>query len=241
MHFAGRGYRKLIVTTPQVREDLGRIYGVPNEDVAIVPNGFDADEFNPHRCAQRRNESRDSLSNVGSQTVVLLMVANELERKGYVQTLRAVRALAREIDVQLVLVGRANRDSALRLAEREGVRDRVFVAGATSDVSFYHAAADLFVLPTQYEALSLAILESLASGLPVITTRVAGAMDAVQDGINGRLVCDPLDDVELTQVLREAVQPRRLEMLRHGTENSVAAFAWPVVLARYEAVLAEVC
>jgi glycosyltransferase involved in cell wall biosynthesis len=58
------------------------------------------------------------------------------------------------------------------------------------------------VLPTQYEAFCLAILESLGSGLPVVTSRVPGAHDAVQHGVNGALITDPRDGHELAEALR---------------------------------------
>ncbi len=239
LHFGRGGHRKLIVTTVQVREDLVRIYGVSRDEVAIIPNGFDPAEFNPERRARRREEARHSIRINDPRTRVLLMVANELERKGYVQTLRAVRSLSKDVDVRLVLVGRASRATALRLASREGVIDRVIVVGPTSDVGLYHAAADLFVLPTQYEALSLAILESLGSGLAVVTSRVPGAHDAVREGVNGMLVSDPLDDVVLTRVLRDALRPESLEALARSTVGSVDEYAWPSVLRRYVSVLSE--
>lgn len=239
LHFSRGGHLKLIVTTQQVRDDLVRLYGVSPDEVAIIPNGFDPAEFNPERRTRRREEARRTIHIDDPRTRVLLMVANELERKGYVQTLRAVQSLSKDVDVRLVLIGRSSRARAMRLADREGVSDRVIVAGPTSDVALFHAAADVFVLPTQYEALSLAILESLGSGLPVVTSRVPGAQDAVREGVSGRLVSDPLDDIELSRVLRDVLQPEVLEALARTTAGSVDEYAWPCVLRRYVSVLSE--
>ncbi|MEI6871850.1 MAG: glycosyltransferase, partial [Verrucomicrobiota bacterium] len=100
----------------------------------------------------------------------------------------------------------------------------------------YHAAADLFVLPTQYEAFSLAILEALGSGLPVVTTDVPGAKDAILPGVNGLLQAAPKDGRELAEIL-SSLDDDALAGLSAQASASVTQFQWPNVLARYENVL----
>ncbi len=235
-HFQGRNYRKLIALTPQVKEDLHRLYGVPTEDVIVNPNGFSPTEFNPERRAGRREEMRARLG-LGPYQVALLFVANELERKGYPTLLDALRLLP--ADVRLLVVGRADGEQTRRQAQAAGVGERVVVCGPTQDVAGFHAAADLFVLPTQYEAFCLAILEALGSGLPVITTRVPGAHDAILPGVNGALIDDPRSGAGLAAVLLPLLDERARAALSAAAPESVAAYRWPTVLARYEEILCE--
>jgi glycosyltransferase involved in cell wall biosynthesis len=234
-HFRERRYRKLTATTPRVRDDLHRLYGVPEEDVVIVPNGFSPTEFNPSRSAERREAMRARLELKPDQ-VAILFVANELERKGFRTLLAAVAALG-DPSVRIVVVGRPPARTVMRMAEQFGLADRVTACGPTADVAGYHAACDLFVLPTQYEAFCLAILESLGSGLPVVTSDVPGARDAIQPGINGALISDPLNGEELAAAIKPLLDPARRGALAARSAASVEGYQWPRLLVRYEAVL----
>ena len=91
------------------------------------------------------------------------------------------------------------------LIERLGLTDRLQWVGSSSDVALLHAASDAFVLPTRYEPWGLVIVEALGSGLPVVTSRLAGAALTVEDGKTGRLLRDPEDPVELAEALRWAL------------------------------------
>jgi UDP-glucose:(heptosyl)LPS alpha-1,3-glucosyltransferase len=236
-HFAERRYKKLIATTTKVRDDLNRFYGVPAADVEIIPNGFNPVEFNPQRRAERRSAEREKLG-LNDDHVALLLAANELDRKGYGTILAAMRQLDQK-NIRLLVVGRPDPARVKKLAADAGLADQVIACGHTSDVAAYHAASDLFVLPTQYEAFSLAILESLGSGLPVVTSRVPGACDAIQPGINGDLIDDPTSGSQLAAVLQPLLDNRRRDTVAAGCPASVTQYQWPSVLARYESLLVE--
>ena len=234
-HFGARRYRKLIATTEQVRTDLQSYYDVPPEDVDIVPNGFSPSEFSPALRAQRREEVRERLG-LREDEVVILFAANELERKGYRVLLAALRALGRR-DVRLLVVGRPPQAEVMRWAADVGLGEVVIACGATSNVAEFHAAADLFVLPTQYEAFCLAILEALGSGLPVITTAVPGARDAMTPNVNGLVVDDPLDSDEFAQAIQVGLDRSIRDRWSAAAPASVVQYQWPTVLARYERIL----
>jgi UDP-glucose:(heptosyl)LPS alpha-1,3-glucosyltransferase len=237
MHFRPRRYRKVIATTPQVRADLGRFYGVPAEDVVIVPNGFNPDEFNPQARARARQAARARLGLTDDQPA-LLFVGNELDRKGFPTVVRAMRELARP-DVRLLVVGRVSEAAVRAVAEAAGVSGQVIYSGPTERVAEYHAAADLFVLPTQYEAFCLAILEALGSGLPVVTSTAPGAGDAIVRGVNGALVEDPQDPGELARALRPLLDPSARNPLSDAAPDSVTKYQWPNVMLQYESVLLD--
>lgn len=236
-HFSERRYRKLIALTPQVKSDLHRFYDVPPDDVIVNPNGFSPTEFSPEKRAARRGEMRQKLGLTPDQ-IVLLFVANELERKGYPTLLTALRVL-NDPRVRLLVVGRIDSADARRQADAKGVAAQVIICGSTQDVAGFHAAADLFVLPTQYEAFCLAILEALGSGLPVVTTRIPGAEDAIRSGINGVLVDDPKNGEMLAEALRPLLDPDTHIALSATTPDSVRAYQWPTVLAKYEQILQQ--
>lgn len=234
-HYRQRNYQKIIATTKDVRDDLYRLYDVPHEDVVIIPNGFNPVEFNPERRAARREEMRAQLG-FKPEHIVLLFVANELERKGIHTLLDALRRLKRR-DLRLVSIGRVDKGAVESLAEEYGVRDQVLACGSSQDVAGFHAAADLFVLPTQYEAFCLAILESLGSGLPVVTTRVPGAYDAIVPDVNGVLIDDPKSGAQLAEALQPLLDRNVREWMSDKAPATVTQYQWPHVLSRYEDVL----
>lgn len=236
-HFRQRRYRKVIATTQDVKNDLMHYYQVPADDVVIVPNGFAPAEFNPERREQRREEMRERLG-LKRGDVALLFVANELERKGYRTILDAMRRL-RRANLRLLVVGRPDVVHVKRLAAEAGLGPQVVACGPTQDVSAFHAAADVFVLPTQYEAFCLAILEALGSGLPVVTSRVPGAHDAIEPGVNGFLVDDPKDGAGLASALEPLLDTDFRNALSARVPDTVIKYQWPFVLERYEQVLLQ--
>jgi glycosyltransferase involved in cell wall biosynthesis len=100
--------------------------------------------------------------------------------------------LAVHADIELLLVGRSvdlSYEQGLRNLVRElGMDERVHFLGHRRDVSNLHSVMDGIVLTSYGESLSNAVLEGMASGLPVITSDCGGMRDAVQDGVNGWLV-----------------------------------------------------
>jgi len=230
------GYARLLALTDSVKSDVVSIYGVPAGDIAVLAPGFDPDVFDPARREQRRAEARSRFGYV-EEDRVLLFVANELERKGFDTVLRAV-ALVDAPTVKLLGAGRVAPDAYRPLIEQLDLTDRLQWVGSSSDVGLLHAAADMFVLPTRYEPWGLVIIEALGSGLPVVTSQLAGAAVAVRDAQTGRLLRDPEDQAELAEAVRWALsgEPAGAEAIA----ASVRDYTWAEVIARYECVLRAV-
>ena len=76
-------------------------------------------------------------------------------------------------------------ESYQTLIREAGAADRIHLTPAASQVERYYAAADLFLFPTFYDAFGLVVTEALASGLPVVCSREAGAAELIEDGLRG--------------------------------------------------------
>ena len=166
---------------------------------------------------------------------MIVFVANEAERKGLPQLLRAVARLA-DPALHVLAVGRFDPAPSARLAGSLGLGARVRFPGASARVAQFYAAADLFALPTQYEAWGLVIVEAMACGLPVLTSRLAGAAVAVAEGATGQLLDEPRDEGEIARKLAVLLGGD----LKAGGERisrSVEPYEWSQVLARYEGIL----
>ena len=125
-------------------------------------------------------------------------------------------------------------------------RSPTTVVGAEKTVSVvpwssvFLAATDVFVLPSVSEGLSNALLESLASGLPVLGSRVGGTAEAVQDGVSGLLFDGEPEAAAGPLVARLAGDAGLRERLCAGARERAKAYAMETVAARVEA-LYRVC
>ena len=230
--------RRIIVVSDTLADDLVDIYRVPRDVVTVISNGFDPAQFNPERRHSLRDVERER-AGVAPDAIVVVFVANELHRKGFGVLLDAV-ARAGDERVEIHVAGRTPLDDYQRQISALGLGTRVHHHGATDDVGRVHALGDLFVLPTQYEACSLAVLEALASGLPVIIPRGTSGGERVHHDENGLLMDDALDAEELAALLTLATDPERRARWTAHAHVAVADLGWNSVMSRVEAVLCEV-
>lgn len=231
--FRRRRYRRLIALTPRVREDLERFYGVDSSLVDVLPNGFSRGDFNAGLRRTYRRLLRGKLG-LPEDAWVVLFVANEWERKGFLPLLEAVERL-KDRTVHVVAVGNLPKAFLMRQAEKMGMSGRVHVVGCSEGVQGWFGMADVFALPTVYEAWGMVIVEAMAAGLPVLTSRCAGAAVAVKEAFSGLLLEDPTDLLEIALGLEKL----RAGVFWSGAEiaASVSEYEWPAIFARYERIL----
>jgi UDP-glucose:(heptosyl)LPS alpha-1,3-glucosyltransferase len=234
LYFGGRKYTKLLAHTEDVRSDLKSLYNVPSQDVAILPNGYSDSEFNVGTRETHRAAMRKELGYADSDRVVIF-VANELERKGFGPLLRAV-TLLEDPQIRILAVGRLDAGSYRDEIGRLGMTSRIHFTGPTDNVAPFYAAADVFALPTQYEAWGLVIIEAMACGLPVLTSRLAGAAVAIREGETGRLLVEPRDPHEIGAALDPLLNGEHASP--EEISASVADYKWSRILLRYEEALA---
>jgi glycosyltransferase involved in cell wall biosynthesis len=132
----------------------------------------------------------------------ILTVGALSARKGQEFAIQAVAEVAPEVDLSLRLVGAGPDEPMLREQSRRlGVDDRVEFAGEIADPRPDLTTADLFLLPSRQEGFSNALLEAMASGLPVIATDVGGNAEALVDGEGGMIV-PPEDPAAIAAAIR---------------------------------------
>jgi glycosyltransferase involved in cell wall biosynthesis len=122
----------------------------------------------------------------------VLCVGRLVPQKGLDMLMEAVDVLARrDVDIRLVLVGSGPLEASLRRKVRHlGLEERVRFEGAVGqdDIGRYYAEADLFCLPSFAEGVPVVLMEAMATGRPVVATRIAGVPELVDDGVSGLLV-----------------------------------------------------
>ena len=207
---------------------------LPDASVAVVPNGVDADEFArlPPRATFRASRA------LGDGPLVLFL-GRLAERKGLTTLLDAFATVARDAaDARLVLAGPdfGMRERLVAAAAARGVGHRVVFPGLLTGEERLAllASADVFVLPAAGEGFSVAVLEAMACGLPVVlgpdyhvpeAREAEAALWAPPDGAGFGAV--------LVQLLRD---PDRADLGRRGRELVRRRFGWAGIVARLDAV-----
>jgi glycosyltransferase involved in cell wall biosynthesis len=126
-------------------------------------------------------------------------VARLDEQKGHRYLLEAAVEIPEAV---FVLVGDGPERAALeKQVHQLKLEDRVLFFGFRNDIQNWLSACDLFVLPSLYEGLPIAVLEAMAAGKPVIATDIPGNREAVVDGLTGCLVA-PQDPRSLAVAIR---------------------------------------
>jgi len=184
---------KIVAVSAMVRDHIRHFYDVPAERITVVHNGVDLDRFTPVACAERRKSAR-ARHGVGERDIVILLMAHNPRLKGLKELIAAVaRARQRGAPLALLAVGRFHTGPFRRLARRLGCEGAVTFRGPIDDSLDAYAGADIYAQPTYYDPCSLTVLEALACGLPVITTRHNGASELLTHGRDGFVLDRPGD------------------------------------------------
>lgn len=179
---------RIIANSNRGKREIVEHYAFPEERIDVIHNGVDCERFRP---------SSEKRLDKGAR---LLFVGTGFERKGLHFCVGALKHLP--TDVRLRVVGKGNTARYAALARKEGVDSRVEFAGGNQDIAAVYREADLLVHPAIYEPFANVCLEALASGLPVITSRINGASEVIEQGKSGAVVDDPSDIAALAGAIR---------------------------------------
>jgi glycosyltransferase involved in cell wall biosynthesis len=176
--------------------------GFPEHQVVQIPNGVDVEAFNPRQNAASTHGKH------GTQMQQIVYVGRLSFEKGPDLLIESFRLLAAQDSnlARLLLVGAGSLQPSLeRQVIKLGLQGLVAFVGNVEDVLSYLETADLFVLPSRAEGLSMALLEAMACGLAIVGTRVSGTVEVIQDGVNGLLV-EPEDPEVLAQAMKRLLE-----------------------------------
>jgi UDP-glucose:(heptosyl)LPS alpha-1,3-glucosyltransferase len=217
---------RLVGVSGGVARELREHFPRMRDRIQVIPNGVDTEAFFPAaRSRERRESGRLSAVFVGS----------EWERKG----LRlAIEALTGCPDAELTVVGGGDVAAYGEVARRLGVDRRVDFVGKTTDTAAWYQRADLFLLPTAYEAAPLVTYEAAASGLPLLVTAVNGVEDLIRDGENGWFIARKADDIAAHLRQLHANPQLRASMGAAARRDSLE-YSWSRVVDRYRDLYAE--
>lgn len=209
------------------RETVDR-FEVPDDRIEVIPNFVDLQIY-------RRDIEpchRDQFAT--DEEKVVMHISNFRSVKRVTDVVRIFARIARETPARLVFIGDGpERGHTRKVAQDEGVDDRVVYLGKQESVADILACADLFLLPSESEAFGLVALEAMACGVPVVGSRVGGVPEVVTEPA-GRL--HPVGDVDAMAASGlELLDERNWYDASAAARERAAAFAAKVVVPRYEA------
>ena len=229
-----RGAKKkaLIVPSKRMKLDMIRQHDANADSIVVVYSGVDSERYDSKYISPYRNDVRRRHS-IGKDASVVMFVGGDWERKGLACAIIALSLMDCPKAVLLV-VGEGDIDAFRQIARERGLEGRVIFVGLEKEVWKYYAASDVVVLPTLNEAFGRVVLEAMSMGLPVLVSSLAGASELIEDGLNGLLIKDPTDALEIAAKLDAILLNERFRILL-GEEGRQTAlkYTWDMVARKH--------
>jgi UDP-glucose:(heptosyl)LPS alpha-1,3-glucosyltransferase len=250
--FTSGNFHRIITMSDLAGDQIRHCYGLNGAELITVYNGIDMQRFNPRNRRAKAAKMRGQIG-LPEGAFVALCVANDYRRKGVPTLIEAARIVKQRGGLpngrllQIVVVGkdrrRREREFAA-LASDRGVGDLVRLFGPQEAIDRWHALAELFVLPSHFDAFGNVVLEALASGVPVLVSRKAGAAEVIEPGRTGWIMEDPEDATLVADRILELAANREMrEQMGKAACASAEAYSWDghfaKVLEIYDEVRAE--
>ena len=207
--------------------------GAPSEKVTVIGNGVDLQRFHP----VERTEARRKLE-IPDQALVAVAVGALIPRKGFHFLIPAVASIAERFPkLRLYIIGKGDQTELKALAQSQGIADRVFFIGSrpNEELCFWYSAADVSCLVSSREGWPNVVLESLASGTPVLATGLWGVPE---------ILVSPELGIMVQQQISEIANGLERALTRAWDRNLIINYArtrtWDVVAEEVEQYFAYI-
>jgi len=221
--------RGVITLSRHISDSLAQYYRFDSKKFVVNPPGVDLERFGK---LDGSKEVRREF-NIPMNRVIVLYVGRLSAEKNVEKLMRDFSELKRK-NVQLLIVGYGPERSKLeQLRNDSNMASRITLVGPREDVERFYGAADIFFLPSKYEAFGQVLLEAMASGLPCIAFKRAwpeyevASEEVIRDGVTGFCV-DPYNKRELQDRLLYLIDNPdiRKKMGKAGREECRRNFTW---------------
>lgn len=226
-----------IVTVSEFHREWALRLGIGDEQKVIaIPNGLPAARVKPER---NREAVRRELG-LSSDTLLLLATGRLAQQKGLEYLLQAVPEIASRLSTPFTVVIAGDgplRLPLLHLADELRIQDKLKFLGFRADVGDLLAASDMVVLPSLREGLSIALLEAMAAGKPIVATTIGSNLEATRRG-EAALLVPPQDAKALAAAIIKLAQNNSLAAAKaaHAKMIFESSYTEDRMLASYRAL-----
>lgn len=206
----------------KLRRELSRYYCCPARDIRVVYPGVDSAHFSPDPSARQVVRARLGLDDTD---VAVLFIGTP--DKGLDTLLDALGPVVTRNSIKLIIAGGGDPNLYTSVIKQRGAERWTRFLGHVSDIAPVYTASDIFIFLSRNDAFGLVVLEAMASGLPVVVSRCAGAHEIVQDGLEGIHLRDPQDANALRRAILELVDdPYSLFRLGRNARERACSYTW---------------
>lgn len=178
---AFRASRAIVCNSHAVARYIGEVYRAPKERIVVIYNGVDPRRFFPLTNGRR--------SQNGGPVVIGTAGRVELQKNPLLFVEAAAELRRRIGDCRFLVAGGGSQLAAAKFrAASLGIGDELEFLGPRTDIPEFMRQLDVFWLTSDWEGTPNAVLEAMASGVPVVATRVGGCAEIIEDGRTGYLV-----------------------------------------------------
>jgi glycosyltransferase involved in cell wall biosynthesis len=211
---------RLVAVSDLVKEDLIAYRVAPPDKISVIPLGFDLEPFLD--CGSLKGEFRRELG-LGPGDKLVGILGRIFPIKNHRLFLKSAAQISQqESSVHFVVVGDGILRSEMeRYAQDLGIRQRVFFTGWRRNLPRIYADLDLLVVSSNNEGTPVSAIEAMASGCPVVATRVGGLPDIIKDGKTGYLVPAKQPQSLATAILELIRDPQRARQMGRSAQLSV--------------------
>jgi glycosyltransferase involved in cell wall biosynthesis len=215
---------KIVTFSEFMRNQIVTWYGVRREKIAVIPNGVDLKRFS----ASTKRQKLD-----GDPAILYFGYLSNL--KGIDLMIDAISRLRLELpNLKLHLVGHGNKTSFEMLAKKKHVENAVVFHGYVDPdlAPLYYRSADFCIFPSRFN-YGITLLESMASGVPVIASNCGGTPEIISHGENG-LLFEPGNVDELPKaILALSQDPNLRERISSNALKTIVNYSWENIAVKY--------
>ncbi len=227
--------RKIIAVSHFTKWELTNYYKIPANKIQVIHNGVDISKFKP--VVDRRKVKAELGFNPDDLAIV--SVGRLYARKGLFTLIDSMPSVVKRFpNARFIISGKGQSDEMHKLivhAEKLGVKNNILFTGYYPDKKLpkLYQAADVFAFSTFYEHHPFAVLEALATGLPVVTTTVGGIPETIGSGKNGFLV-EPFNARALGEKILYLLEHpvAAMEMGAQARKTIVENYDWRIVVKK---------
>jgi UDP-glucose:(heptosyl)LPS alpha-1,3-glucosyltransferase len=215
---------RVIACSAKTRQEMVSLCGADPSVMRLVYPGVDAERFHPrNRAAFRREVLREA--GWPEDARVLLFVG--AIGKGLGTAIEALAEMWGDPSPVLLVIGKLPERDYAKQIRSGNLEGRVRFANPAGDIHRYFAAADALVFPSLYDSFGFVVLEAMASGVPVVVSRQAGASELVVPGQNGFVLDDPGDPHALAKLAGQALDDGAFwRRLAAGARDTAEMYTW---------------
>lgn len=236
--------RHTIAISQVIAHNLAATHPIDPERISVIHHGLDLSLYNS--LEEKRQQARVELD-IKPDEILIGTVGRLQEGKGHLEFLEMAKSISVEFpNSRFIIVGEPTKGEEHRAnaiyhkISQIGLGHRLILAGFRKDIPSALAAMDIFAFPSHAEAFGLVLIEAMAAGLPVISSRCDGVLDIVKDGETGILV-EPKSAAQLAKAVRTLLLDASLRhrLSRAGRQDVERRFSIERMVNEVENIYAQ--